>query len=102
MKDFSERLEDELKWRYAACEDHAATPSGILLAVLNAVAAARMTPEKAAEALGASLTSAEEIQQLRADLQMLDQAGARVKDSKFGRIVEIEQFTGVNERSPDS
>lgn len=42
MKDFAERLEKELKWRYAACEDHAATPSSILLAVLNAVAAARL------------------------------------------------------------
>ena len=56
MSDFEERLEKELKWRYEACEDHAATPSGILLAVLNAVAAARMPPEKAAEALGCDLT----------------------------------------------
>ena len=56
MKDFGERLEDELKWRWAACEDHAATPSNILLAVLNAVAAARITPEEAAGSLGCDLT----------------------------------------------
>lgn len=56
MSDFEERLEKELMWRYDACEDHAATPSGILLAVLNAVAAARSKPEQAAEALGCDLT----------------------------------------------
>jgi hypothetical protein len=56
MSDFAERLEKELKWRYDACEDHAATPSGILLAVLNAVAAARITPAEAAGSLGCDLT----------------------------------------------
>ena len=35
-------LEKELHDRYQLCEDHAATPSSILLAVLNAVAAARV------------------------------------------------------------
>lgn len=56
MSNFPERMEKELKWRYDACEDFAATPSSILLAVLNAVAAARITPEKAAEALWCDLT----------------------------------------------
>lgn len=59
MSNFEERLEKELKWRYDACEDHAATPSGILLAVLNAVAAARVTPEEAAGSLGCDLTKRE-------------------------------------------
>ena len=38
---FEQALEDELFRRYMLCEDHAATPSSILLAVTNAVAAAR-------------------------------------------------------------
>lgn len=38
---FEEALERELFRRYVLCEDHAATPSSILLAVMNAVAAAR-------------------------------------------------------------
>jgi hypothetical protein len=56
MSSFEERLEQELKWRYEACEDFSATPSGILLAVLNAVAAARITPAEAAGSLGCDLT----------------------------------------------
>lgn len=55
MKDFPERLEDELKRRYEECLA-TATPDSILLAVLNAVAAARLTPEQAAEALQCSLS----------------------------------------------
>mgnify|MGYP001578386299 CR=1 FL=1 len=38
---FEQALEDELFRRYMLCEDPAATPSNILLAVTNAVAAAR-------------------------------------------------------------
>jgi len=38
---FVSNFETELKRRYDACEDFAATPSSILLAVLNAVAEAR-------------------------------------------------------------
>ncbi len=38
---FEEALEVELHRRYEQCQDFAATPSGILLAVLNAVTAAR-------------------------------------------------------------
>ena len=38
---FIARLESSLADRYANCEDFAATPSSILLAVLNAVADAR-------------------------------------------------------------
>lgn len=41
-------LERELKARYDVCEDFAATPSSILLAVLNAVAAARVEAEEPA------------------------------------------------------
>jgi len=39
MADKFLQLEDELARRYGDCEDHAATPSSILLSVLNAVAA---------------------------------------------------------------
>ena len=38
---FVRALIAELKWRYDACEDGAATPSSILLATLNAVTEAR-------------------------------------------------------------
>lgn len=38
---FEEALETELQLQIVLCEDHAATPSSILLAVLNAVHAAR-------------------------------------------------------------
>lgn len=40
-----------------ACWLGRATPDSILLAVLNAVASARMTPESGAEALGCDLTA---------------------------------------------
>lgn len=49
-------MRDELKRRYQKCPPSAA-PDTILLAVLNAVAAARMTPTQAAEALGCDLTA---------------------------------------------
>lgn len=55
MSDFAERLEKELYRRYQECPA-TVTPDTILLAVCNAVAAARLTPEKAAEALGCKLT----------------------------------------------
>jgi len=53
---FVAALERSLKERYDVCQDFAATPSSILLAVLNAVAEARVeadaarttTPEKKA------------------------------------------------------
>lgn len=56
MTDFAERLEAELKRRYNECPPTVA-PDTILLAVLNAVAAARITPEQAAESLGCELTN---------------------------------------------
>lgn len=45
LKAFLDKLETELKWRYDACEDYAATPSSILLAVLNAVREAKTAAE---------------------------------------------------------
>ena len=39
--DFVNALEDELEKRYDHCQDFAATPCSILLAVLDAVAAAK-------------------------------------------------------------
>lgn len=59
MSDFAERLEAELKQRYELCPPNA-TPDGILLAVLNAVAAARITPIQAAAALQCDLTQPKE------------------------------------------
>lgn len=44
---FTRALESELHERYQVCEDHAATPSSILLAVLNAVAEARKIADAA-------------------------------------------------------
>ena len=43
---FIKALESELEDRYNQCEDFAATPSAILLAVLNSVAGARKATEK--------------------------------------------------------
>jgi hypothetical protein len=42
---FIEALENSLKDRYDVCQDFAATPSSILLAVLNAVADAKKAVE---------------------------------------------------------
>jgi len=55
MSDFAERFEAELKRRYDLCPA-TVSPDTILLSVLNAVAAARMSPEQAATALGCDLT----------------------------------------------
>ncbi len=44
---FADTLEKELHERYQVCNDAATTPSSILLAVLNAVAEARKTADKA-------------------------------------------------------
>lgn len=41
LEAFVENLERQLGWRYQDCSEAAATPSSILLAVLNAVAAAK-------------------------------------------------------------
>ena len=38
---FLDKLEKELHLRYTLCEDFAATPSSIILSVLNAIAEAR-------------------------------------------------------------
>lgn len=46
LQQFIEALEDSLERRYNACQDFAATPSAILLDVLNAVAEAREKVEK--------------------------------------------------------
>lgn len=43
---FVKELESELKNRYEQCEDFAATPSNILLTILNAVAFARQASEQ--------------------------------------------------------
>lgn len=43
---FIEKLEESLENRYNKCNDAAATPSNILLAVLNAVADARIAVEE--------------------------------------------------------
>jgi hypothetical protein len=43
---FIEKLEESLERRYTECNDGAATPSSILLAVLNAVADARAAVEE--------------------------------------------------------
>jgi hypothetical protein len=43
---FAEKLEQELLWRFKVCEDHSATPSSIILCVLNAVVEARKEVEK--------------------------------------------------------
>jgi hypothetical protein len=42
---FIEKLEESLEKRYNECNDAFATPSSILLAVLNAVAEARIEAE---------------------------------------------------------
>lgn len=46
LKQFIEALEDSLERRYNQCQDFAATPSSIILAVLNAVAEAREKTER--------------------------------------------------------
>ena len=51
---FITALERELKRRYDLCEDSAATPSSILLAVLNAVAQARISAENVKAKRGGS------------------------------------------------
>ena len=43
-------LERELKARYDVCQDFAATPSSVLLAVLNAVTVARVEAEAGEQA----------------------------------------------------
>jgi hypothetical protein len=45
LEAFVNALVDSLKSRYEQCEDFAATPSSILLAVLNAVADARQAAD---------------------------------------------------------
>lgn len=42
---FAATLESELEERYRQCEDFAATPSSLILAVLNAVAQARVASQ---------------------------------------------------------
>ena len=48
IDDFVNCLEKELEVRYDACEDFVATPSSILLTVLNAVAGAKFTASQQA------------------------------------------------------
>lgn len=85
LEKFINKLEQELKERYDACEDHAATPSSILLAVLNAVASANETASADSDLDGI-------ISEITAGMVMLpDDCCDRTWNGAHKRIVSILQ-----------